>query len=138
LVRKIKFIKKTSENVIEMDNSPTLLSMTSVKTIKSNDEIFNSILQMVEDNADSETFAQRVKTMSFQKYKTTKEFSESENIDYSHLNKLINGKLRENAVISRDLAIKICLALELDLLDCNKLFPWQGIFYAVILDGIGC
>ncbi|MEH7123715.1 hypothetical protein V7127_10705 [Bacillus sp. JJ1773] len=126
LVRKINFIKKTPGNVIEMDNYPTPFSLTSVKTIKSNDEIFNSILTMVEDNADSETFAQRVKTLSFQKYKTTKEFSESANVDYSHLNKLINGKLRENAVISRDLAIKICLALELDLLDCNELLSLAG------------
>jgi DNA-binding Xre family transcriptional regulator len=126
LIRKINFIKKTSENVIEVDSNSNILAPTSVKAVKSNDEIFSSILTMVEDHADTETFAQRVKKLSFQKYKTTKEFSESANIDYSHLNKLINGKLRENAVISRDLAIKICLALELDLLDSNELLSLAG------------
>jgi hypothetical protein len=126
LVRKIKFIKTTSENIIEMENKSNLLTSTSIKTIKSNDEIFSSILTMVEDNADTETFAQRVKNLSFQKYKTTKDFSQSANIDYSHLNKLINGKLRENAVISRDLAVKICLALELDLLESNELLSLAG------------
>jgi hypothetical protein len=126
LVRKINFIKKTPENVTQVENYPNPLISTSVKSIKMNDEIFSSILTMVEDHIDTETFAQRVKNLSFQKYKTTKEFSDSANIDYSHLNKLINGKLRENAVISRDLAIKICLALELDLLDSNELLSLAG------------
>jgi hypothetical protein len=126
LIRKNNFIKKTSKDTIETDNYSNALTTTSIKKIKSNDEIFSSILTMVEDNADTETFAERVKTLSFQKYNTTKEFSEKANIDYSHLNKLINGKLRENAVISRDLAVKICLALELDLLESNELLSLAG------------
>ncbi|OLS36218.1 hypothetical protein [Bacillus sp. MRMR6] len=127
LIRKNNLVKKTSKNTIETDNNySSSLTRTSVKKIKSNDEIFSSILTMVEDNADTETFAERVKALSFHKYNTTKEFSAKANIDYSHLNKLINGKLRENAVISRDLAIKICLALELDLLESNELLSLAG------------
>lgn len=127
IIRKIQFRKTTSsENVIDIGKVSNTSPSNFVKSIKSDDEVFTSILTMVEEHANTETFSQRVKVLSFQKFKTTKDFSELASIDYSHLNKLLNGKLRDNAVISRDLTIKICLALELDLLEANELLSLAG------------
>lgn len=93
---------------------------------ETNDSILEAILDIAQEEADTVTFGEKVRDLSYSKFETNKRFAEMADIDYAYLNKLINGKLRPNATISRDLAIKICLALELDLLEANELLSLAG------------
>ncbi|HZG85611.1 hypothetical protein [Paenibacillus sp.] len=84
------------------------------------------IQEMLREEATHASFAQELNRIAFAKVSTVKELSERSNIEYSYLNKLLNNKLRPNATISRDLTIKLCLALELDLLEANELMSRAG------------
>lgn len=53
-------------------------------------------------------------------------FTEKACVDYSYLNKLINRKLPNKAVVSREFTLKLCLALELDLNESNDFISRAG------------
>jgi len=53
-------------------------------------------------------------------------FADKACVDYSYLNKIINRKLPDKTVVSRDFTIKLCLALELDLNESNDLISRAG------------
>lgn len=91
-------------------------------------KIILDLEQILKENEETLSFIDELKVhvnLALQSI-SLKKLSDNVQIDYSYLNKLLNNKLPDNTVISRDLIVKFGLALQLDFIETNKLLAKSG------------
>jgi hypothetical protein len=101
-------------------------STETKKTKPEKEKILKDLEKILKEKAKSLNFTQELKRLVAIKTSTLKELSDYAMVEYSYLNKLINGKLPEQATISRDLIVRLCLAMKLNLLQSNELMSKAG------------
>lgn len=92
------------------------------------EKILNEIEQALKMKINILDVVQELKRIIAEKDISIIEIAKRADLDYSTLNKFLNKKRPENAAITKEYLLRICIALELNLSETNNVISHAGYF----------